>query len=283
MPMVLKIHPVLLLAEQTANSPDIRIRVPQASCRVIIDGVLSPKEWETAARVTVPSTAQIYFQQSAEFVYIFVPYTNSPSGMVDLFLSPRPGEVFDLHTSAKLGERQLHDKAFPNWNWWNNRDWTANVSQVESFDSRTFRPAPIREYQIRRSGFPTPVWVVRFELTPMETNNETLSVTAFPSNTTDKSTTGWIQLNLEPISPTGINRIRPVGSLSDGAFHLLQWSALDTSEGAWVQQILTYGDLRYSPKLRQTNPQYRRNNNNHRSSNQTRMLRPFTPHSLFES
>ena len=68
----------------------------------MIDGVFSQGEWQNAICVDVPGTAKLYFQRSVDFVYIAVQYTNSPSGIVDLYLSPREGEVYDLHASANL-------------------------------------------------------------------------------------------------------------------------------------------------------------------------------------
>lgn len=163
----------------------------------MIDGLLSNGEWNKAARVEVPGIARLYFQRSTEFVYIAVEYTHSPSGIVDLYLSPAEGEILDLHASAKLGERPMHDGKFPDWVWWNNRDWVANVSRVDSFEKRTFLPAPVREYQIRRSRFPSAVWRLHFELTAMGDNNQTQSVTVFPTGTLDNSSAGWLVLNLE--------------------------------------------------------------------------------------
>jgi len=61
---------------------------------------------------------------------------------------------------------------------------------------RTFLPAPVREYQIRRVRFPSASWRLRFELTAMGANNETRSVTIFPPATTDTSTSGWLLLDL---------------------------------------------------------------------------------------
>ena len=152
----------------------------------------------TAVRRKSWSNASIPADSHAEdFVFISVQYTNRPSGIVDLYVSPREAEVFDLHASAKLGERQLRGNTFPEWNWWNNRDWTANTSRVDSFEKRTFLPAPIREYQIRYSRFSSSTWRVRFELTAMGTNNETLEHTIFPQGTSDNSTAGWLQLRLE--------------------------------------------------------------------------------------
>ena len=185
----------VLLALPAADRRPI-IKVPQNSPAVMIDGVFSEGEWQNAALMEVPNTARLYFQQSSEFVYIAVVYTNSPSGIVDLYLSPRDGEVYDLHASAKLGERQLHGNRFPDWNWWNNREWTANISRVESFEKRSFLPAPIREYQIRRSRFDSAVWRLRFELTAMKANNDIASTIVFPPGTTITSTDEWLLVTL---------------------------------------------------------------------------------------
>jgi len=188
---------LILTALQAVGANDLQIRVPQTSSAVMIDGVFAEGEWQRAVSVDIPGTAKLYFQRSADFVFISVQYTNRPSGIVDLYVSPREAEVFDLHASAKLGERQLRGNTFPEWNWWNNRDWTANTSRVDSFEKRTFLPAPIREYQIRYSRFYSSTWRVRFELTAMGTNNETLEHTIFPQGTSDNSTAGWLQLRLE--------------------------------------------------------------------------------------
>jgi hypothetical protein len=182
---------------QATGSDTLHIRVPQTSSAVMIDGVFSEGEWQHAASVDVPGIARLYFQRSADFVYIAVQYTKSPSGMVDLYVSPREGEIFDLHASAKLGERQLRSHAFPDWSWWNNRDWTANISHVDSFEKPTFLPTPIREYQIRYSRFGSNAWRVRFELTAMGVNNEIQAHAIFPQETAENSTTRWLQLNLE--------------------------------------------------------------------------------------
>lgn len=188
---------LLLMLLQAVGPNDLHIRVPQTRSAVMIDGAFSKGEWQQAVSVDVPGTARLYFERSADFVYIAVQYTSSPSGIVDLYVSPREGEVFDLHASAKLGERQLRGHTFPDWTWWNNRDWTANVSHVDSFQNRTFLPAPIREYQIRYSRFGSNSWRVRFDLTAMGAHNETQAHAIFPQGTTDTSTAGWLLLSLD--------------------------------------------------------------------------------------
>lgn len=182
---------------QNAHTGEMRIAAPLTSPAVMIDGVLSEGEWEKASQIEVPGLARLYFQRSADFVFMAVEYTHFPSGTVDLYLSPREGEIYDLHASAKLGERQLQTGIFPDWVWWNNRDWTANVSRADSFEKPSFLPARVREYQIRRTRFPSHVWRLRFELIAMDANNVTESKAVFPPDTSDKSTSGWLSVEIQ--------------------------------------------------------------------------------------
>ena len=69
-------------------TPVSSIRVPNTQPAVMIDGVLSPDEWEGAKQVAVSGVATVYFQRSSDFVYIAIEYKNSSSGIVDLYLSP---------------------------------------------------------------------------------------------------------------------------------------------------------------------------------------------------
>ena len=161
----------------------------------MIDGKVSPDEWSDAARIEVPGVANLYFKQTDRFVYIAVQYTAPPSGIVDLYLSPGDGHIYDLHASAKLGERELQGSRWPEWSWWNNRDWVANVSRVDSWDKRSFLPEPVREYQILRARFPKQVWLLRFELTAMMAQQQTSSTTIFPPATKDRNTDGWLVVN----------------------------------------------------------------------------------------
>ena len=186
----------MLLIVQSVASATPHILVPRTTAAIMIDGTFSVGEWDQAAQVDIPGRAKLYFQRSADFLYIAVRYTKSPSGMVDLYLSPEVGEVYDFHASAKLGERELKRDKFSDWNWWNNRDWTANVSRIDSFEKRTFLPTRIREYQIRLSRFSSRTWRVRFELTAMGVNNETQAQMVFPHGTSDRFTVGWLDLAL---------------------------------------------------------------------------------------
>ena len=188
---------LFLVSIQGTGYAGFHIQVPQTSPRIIIDGSFSLGEWQQSKRIVVPGVAALYFLRSDAFVYIAIKYLNSPSGIVDLYLSPRKGEIYDLHASAKLGERQLRGDSFPDWIWWNNHDWVANTIRVDSFEKRTFIPAPVREFQVRRSRFASDVWYLRFELAAMDASNQILSTSVFPAGTSDKSTAGWLQLDLK--------------------------------------------------------------------------------------
>jgi hypothetical protein len=100
-----------------------------------------------------------------------------------------------LHASAKLGERRFQNGAWPEWIWWNNQGWVANVSRVDSFEKRTFLPTNAREYQIRKSRFPGREWKVMIEfLTPAEPEWKT---TPYPAGCVNSNTKGWLVLRLD--------------------------------------------------------------------------------------
>jgi hypothetical protein len=161
---------------------------------VMVDGHISPKEWEDATEVAMPESIRLYFKQSGEFVYVCVRLPKGHSGFTDLYLSTPGGPAVNLHASAKLGERVLTDNSWPDWTWWNNADWVANVSRVDSFEKRTFLTEEVREFQIRRSRFPAGRWLARFEVS-VAVKGDYKAVT-FPEGTNNKTNTGWLQLDL---------------------------------------------------------------------------------------
>ena len=107
----------------------------------MVDGKIGPEEWSDAAEAEMPGGGRLYIKTSGDFVYMAVQFPAGRSGFTDIYIAPEDGAVHDLHASAKLGERQFEGGKWPEWSdWWNNRGWVANVSQVESFEKRTFVP-----------------------------------------------------------------------------------------------------------------------------------------------
>ncbi len=160
----------------------------------MVDGTLDPHEWDDALLVTVQG-ALLRIKQSGEFVFFAVEVENSVDCAVDLYLSPAAGEIYDLHASAKLGERKLEGHTWPEWHWWNNSGWVANTSRVESFDKRSFLPTPVREFQIRRSRFPGAKWRIMLELmTPAEPRWNTAF---YPAGATPLVTNNWLTFQFQ--------------------------------------------------------------------------------------
>jgi hypothetical protein len=98
----------------------------------------------------------------------------------------------NLHASAKLGERVLQGATWSPWTWWNNVEWVANVSRVESFQARTFLPEEVRTFQIRHSRFGGQWWRVFFVLTSLRVEGQ--ETIAFPSQANDLDTDHWLTL-----------------------------------------------------------------------------------------
>jgi len=140
------------------------VRLPQGRS-ILVDGSISPGEWTDAATIELGKGAQLLAKQHDGYVLLAVIFPKNTSGFVDLIISPDSTTIFDLHASAKLGERATSKpENWPDWQWWNNRDWIANVSRVESFDEKKFLPETVREFQIKGTRFSSKDWRVRIVL-----------------------------------------------------------------------------------------------------------------------
>jgi hypothetical protein len=167
-----------------------KIQVPRGKA-ILIDGKFSAGEWQDAAEKTVSDSVKLYVKTSEHYVFICVRLMAENSFFVDLYLSTSNKEIHNLHASAKLGERLLKENDYPEWQWWNNRDWSANVSRVLSFDERKFLPDEVKEFQISRERFKGNQWLTMFEIYTGGTAK------AFPTNTTNKKTENWLLLEFK--------------------------------------------------------------------------------------
>lgn len=162
---------------------------------VMVDGKLEANEWSDASVVELPGLARFYAKTCGPYVFLALELTQSNDGAVDLYLSPGARDIYDLHASAKLGERQLEKGTWPDWSWWNNTDWVANVTRPDSFENRTFLPTKVREFQILRSRFPGNPWRVMFEvLTPAQPE---WKKTVYPQAANPENTKGWLLLTFD--------------------------------------------------------------------------------------
>lgn len=183
-----------LICASAAGAPRT-LTVPQGNHAVMIDGKMDPGEWDDAAEFPLGDVARIYVKQSGDYVWMAVELIKGSYFALDFYLQPADGVRYDLHSSAKLGERRQQGRAWPaDWTWWNNDGWVANWSRVQSFEQRTFLPQRVREYQISRRRFAGKAWRVMFELlVPGKPEWHTLS---FPTDATDTSPKRWLVLEL---------------------------------------------------------------------------------------
>ena len=180
-----------------AQTPAEIVHVPRGKA-VMVDGKIGAEEWSDAAEVKIPGGSRLYTKTSGEFVYLAVQFPAGRSGFTDVYIASEDGSIHDLHASAKLGERQLAGGKWPEWtNWWNNHGWVANVSQVESFERRTFIPADVREYQIERSRIVGREWRLMLDMS-MESQGTEYTVLRFPASVSDSNPEKWLRVQFDP-------------------------------------------------------------------------------------
>ncbi|GEM_PF-1255183 len=169
--------------------PQARIAIPKGK-HVLVDGKLGPGEWADARRIAASDSVTLYLKRDATYLYIAVEPTGGAFS-VDLYFD-RGGSarLLDLHASAKLGEREGWFGNWPEWVWWNNHGWAANVVRVASFEPREFLPDDAKEYQIEvgRLGARR-VWLSA----DVQAGEQTRSV---PSAGNERYGRRWIELRL---------------------------------------------------------------------------------------
>lgn len=163
---------------------------------VMIDGKISPGEWSDAAHVDLPGGGRLFFKAASHYVYFAVQLPSGRTGFVDLYLAPGDGKLYDLHSSAKLGQRVFSGAEWPEWStWWNNRGWVANVSRVESFDQKKFLDENVREFQIDRNYFAGHKWKIMLEISLAKGQDYT--VTTFPTKGDTTHPETWLSLEVK--------------------------------------------------------------------------------------
>jgi hypothetical protein len=193
----LKLVAALLFTASSAFAVD-PVRLPRG-IDVMIDGKIAPQEWSDAATVNVGRDAKLLVKQSKGEIYLAVELPKERNTSVDLFIADSDGVITNLHSSAKLGERTLSGKSWPEeWVWWNNVDWVANVSRFDSFEPRNFLPANVREFQIHRSRFKGNAWRVMLEIRLLKPNMGGIESTiVFPEVASNTEASKWIELRFK--------------------------------------------------------------------------------------
>jgi hypothetical protein len=144
--------PLGIAEAQNARPPVVTVPVGRS---ILIDGRAEPEEWADARTIVAAPDVELHLKRDARFLYVAVVRARPVVFGVNLYLgAPGATEYLDLHASAKLGERRGRMGGWPEWSWWNNADWAANVTRGESFEQRRFLPDSAKEFQIRLSRLP---------------------------------------------------------------------------------------------------------------------------------
>ena len=183
----------LVYTHAFAQSP---LRVPKATQPVMIDGKLTPGEWDDANKIPLGNFARVYIKQTPKHVWLALELLQGDTGTLDLYLASGDNPLLNMHASAKLGERVLQTGTWPEeWHWWNNEGWVANVSRVDSWEKRTFLPENIREYQISRSRLPAKDFRLMFEI--MTPAQPSWRETPFPAAASKTDPKNWMPFRLD--------------------------------------------------------------------------------------
>jgi hypothetical protein len=134
-----------LASEGQRRSP---IKVPRGSS-ILLDGKVDKAEWGDALPAGAPDSGAVYLKRDEKYLYVAVRTAEQEGTSVDLYFDPGDANrVLNLHASAKLGEREGSFEHWPEWVWWNNSNWAANVARAASFQPPAFLADEAKEFQI---------------------------------------------------------------------------------------------------------------------------------------
>jgi hypothetical protein len=146
------------------SGPANALAIPHGRA-VLADGRLEPEEWRDAREVPAAAEARLFLKRDDQFLYVAVVPTTPALFGVNLYLGEGDAPAYlNLHASAKLGERRGRAGAWPEWTWWNNAGWAANVVRLDSFDDRRFLPDSAKEFQIRLDRIPSSAFTLSVDL-----------------------------------------------------------------------------------------------------------------------
>jgi hypothetical protein len=189
------------------------IKVPEGDCNpVLLDGLFSPGEWDDAEKIDIQQNASLYLKKYGGHVFIGIKVNPYKTFVVNMFISPDGKNIYQLHTSAQIGERFLNENSSsqdnPPFIWGYSVDWYANEirwdnkkmqelikqgkSSNQAQEMSNFKYDGY-EFQIRESKFASNQWLFRLQV-PIAPDFDQPVI--YPPGTMMKSTKGWIKLEL---------------------------------------------------------------------------------------
>jgi hypothetical protein len=172
---------------------------------ILVDGSCEDAVWQAATRHEIGLEATVSFVANNDFLYVCVEAPAKSYANVDLyFLSGTL--LHNLHASAQLGERLKSPSGWPEFQWWNQKGWTANW--LAYVGPRTengrqlppFRFAPGREFQIARSKFPGTELRLMLHVHELATETGMQGEVRYPARAREEDPQSWTTLHIPEAS-----------------------------------------------------------------------------------
>lgn len=167
-------------------------QVPFDDHSVMIDGRISPGEWNNSLALAVNDSTTLFVKQDKQdiFICIYVAAPRPSMVMVDLFITDGK-EMVNLHSSAKLGERTFDSETYGEFSWWNNDGWTATIARLDKIEERRFLRDEAKEFQLSKARFDSKDFRLMFDISyPANVKMH------FPLEATPDFTKNWLRLKL---------------------------------------------------------------------------------------
>jgi hypothetical protein len=169
-----------------------KIKVPYGSASVMVDGKFENNEWNDAYHLPVTDSLALYIKQDKENIYWCLRGFYQPQVLagVNFYITDKDS-LLNFHASAKLGERTLRKGSYGEWDWWNNKGWTATVARPQNAEERKYLRDGAKEFQLRKSRFGDKHLRMMFDIEfPRDL------VPAFPRQATVDKPDQWLFLEL---------------------------------------------------------------------------------------
>jgi hypothetical protein len=190
-----RVPSLLLGALLAATSPASAVEpltVPRGAAP-LIDHRLDDAAWQTAAKRALPDGTEIWVQQDDAYLYVAFKAPAPRVFGMDFVIAEKPDRLVNLHASSYLGERVAADGKWPDWTWWEHRDWTATIVPYEMKDGRPqFVATAGKEFQLRKTRFDAERYRVRLELR----YGRGVDAVVYPADAAPFDPAAWLELVL---------------------------------------------------------------------------------------
>lgn len=125
------------------------VKVPFNISSVEIDGFFKEKEWAGAKMIEVGNKTHLFLKQDKQFIFLGIKRNPGMAIYVDFYLKEKKS-IRNLHASMQLGERELTGEwndSSPDWQWGNNKLWSANSVRYVTDDESIPFLNQINEYE----------------------------------------------------------------------------------------------------------------------------------------